>query len=470
MNNKLARTLAGGLLWVSLVLPGLASPCGEAHTVDQPGLIFRDTTRPEAPSSPGQVERGTSFGSHSATPLSPQDRVRAAQQQLDTTREQLEQARDRFASADENVTRTRLRREEAERAATRARQAVKDAETEVEQANRQPSEGDSASSGGQTVTSRDLRLLDQANREAYEAYRRGEMTAQELSQLWADNQTSQARSRRRQQDDATRERDRQKAAEDLEKARADARQAEQQAERARQAEAEAEAEKARAQEHQQECEHELAAQEQALRLAQQRAEQARRERLARERAEETRQRAEEARQRPEEAERQRQARLAARTHTTPTTPTQPTRPSRELRDIARFIEFIRQYDVEQANQLGQNMVVGAQVTGETLAGAMSAWAAGKPATAGALQGFSVSAMSAAYGLFANYVGGIAEQAGTRIMLRYEGQQVLAWDSGQKSEFYSYEQMAKLILKDGNQVTVVSFRPSRGVQAVTFSLR
>lgn len=185
----------------------------------------------------------------------------------------------------------RAEAEAKEQAAREAEERARDAE----QDSQPEPEGSWAESEGRRVTSRDLRLRSRASQQAWQDYRSGNMTAQELEQRWKELDSPEALEKLREEYRKDIERRQQEA----EAARQAANQARQAAAAARQAAEQAQAEAARARAEANQAASDLAACEARLRvcLEQERQAQARREAAARAAAEA------EARQRQAEAAR-----------------------------------------------------------------------------------------------------------------------------------------------------------------------
>lgn len=242
-------------------------------------------TPAETPSAPATSTRRTTPTASRTEERNPCEELRRDCDEL----RRIAQEKERAARAAQ--ARATAARAEAE-AKQEAAQAAEARAREAEQAAQPEPEGSWVESEGRRITSRDLRLRSRASQQAWQAYRNGDITAQELEQRWEALNTPE-------QLEKLRERYKQ----ELEERQREAEEAHQQAEEARQAaeasaaaaaQAEAEAQQARAEANQ--AQSDLAACEARLRVCEEQAaaEAARREAEARAaaQAEERRRRAE----------------------------------------------------------------------------------------------------------------------------------------------------------------------------------
>ncbi|MBI4260816.1 MAG: hypothetical protein HY658_09660, partial [Actinobacteria bacterium] len=166
-------------------------------------------------------------------------------------RRRCEEARRAAEEAAERARKARERAEAARKACDDAKAARERAEAEAAEAASEPDEGDDwIEGGGRRITGRDLGLKREASKAAWESYKRGEISAQELEAEWRRLGEEDALEELRRRDREERERRQAEA----ERAAEDARSAEGKAcDEAESAERDADAEEAAAKEAEEEA-------------------------------------------------------------------------------------------------------------------------------------------------------------------------------------------------------------------------
>lgn len=135
-------------------------------------------------------------------------------------RARCEKLRAEAKQAEEAARSARAQAEKARSSCDEARKARERAEAELEKAEQPPDEGSWAESEGRRITSHDLRLQRGAAQQAWEKYRSGEISAQELESEWEQQGESEALEELRKKDREQREFRKAKARRELEEARA----------------------------------------------------------------------------------------------------------------------------------------------------------------------------------------------------------------------------------------------------------